>query len=253
MEQLTFVATDFEGPLDLLLFLISKHKLNIMDIEISSLLQQYMLYIEAREKEDLETDSSFIEMAARLVQIKTATLLPKHEDEAKELKSALQMELMEYQACKLAAEMLKNRFEMTYVSKGVYIEADRTFTGKIRLELLVGALGKSMLGVKKKVVSAKKITAILEKRIVSIASRIINLMRKLHIGGRISYDDAFVDARSKSHLIATFLGILDMVKRGKIVVENDEIILMESSGGDFESEMEELSSIDREFAASEKV
>ena len=94
MEQITFVARDFEGPLDLLLYLIQKHKLNIMDIEISSLLTQYLAYMEERQTQNLELDSSFIEMAARLIQITTATLLPKHEDESQELKGQLPAELM---------------------------------------------------------------------------------------------------------------------------------------------------------------
>ena len=99
MESLSFHLSDFEGPLDLLLHLIAKHKLNILDIEISELLRQYLLFIENREDKDLEVRSEFLEMAARLVHIKTVSLLPKHEEEAEDLKKTLTGELMEYRLC----------------------------------------------------------------------------------------------------------------------------------------------------------
>ncbi|MBP1577518.1 MAG: segregation/condensation protein A, partial [Oscillospiraceae bacterium] len=129
MTQLSFRLSDFEGPLDLLLHLISKHKLNILDVEISELLRQYLAFIENREDKDLEVASEFLEMAARLVHIKTVSLLPKHEDEAEELKNRLTGELMEYQLCKLAAQKLgelagENR---VYFRKPMKVEADYTY------------------------------------------------------------------------------------------------------------------------------
>jgi hypothetical protein len=70
----------FEGPLDLLLHLIQKHKLDIMDIEISLLLEQYLEYIEQLDYDDYEYAGEFLEMAARLIYIKTVSLLPKPEE-----------------------------------------------------------------------------------------------------------------------------------------------------------------------------
>ena len=81
MEKLSFKVQEFEGPLDLLLHLIAKHKLNIYDIEISALLEQYLAYIEQMQRQDMEVASEFLEMAARLVHIKTVSLLPRHEEE----------------------------------------------------------------------------------------------------------------------------------------------------------------------------
>ena len=85
MTQLSFRLTDFEGPLDLLLHLISKHKLDILDIEISELLRQYMNFIENREDKDLEVASEFLEMAARLVHIKTVMLKEEWHDRSEKL------------------------------------------------------------------------------------------------------------------------------------------------------------------------
>ena len=76
METISFKLEVFEGPLDLLLSLISKHKLNICDIEISKLLEQYLLYMDQAREQDLELAGEFLEMASRLIYIKTASLLP---------------------------------------------------------------------------------------------------------------------------------------------------------------------------------
>ncbi|MBR2955496.1 MAG: segregation/condensation protein A, partial [Ruminococcus sp.] len=77
MAVITYKLENFEGPLDVLLALISKHKLNIYDIEISKLLEQYLLFIEEAHMLNLELAGEFLEMAARLIYIKTAALLPK--------------------------------------------------------------------------------------------------------------------------------------------------------------------------------
>ena len=82
MEELKFKLDAFEGPLDLLLHLVSKHKLNIYDIEISLLLEQYLQYIEEIESLDYELAADFFEMAARLIYIKTCYLLPQPEEAA---------------------------------------------------------------------------------------------------------------------------------------------------------------------------
>lgn len=88
MSAAQFKLDMFEGPLDLLLHLISKHKLNIYDIEISLLLEQYMDYINDLDHEDYEDAADFLEMAARLIYIKTCSLLP-HDESQKSLKKSL--------------------------------------------------------------------------------------------------------------------------------------------------------------------
>ena len=89
MESISFKLEVFEGPLDLLLNLITKHKLNIYDIEISRLLEQYLAYLDQCREQDRELAGEFLEMAARLIYIKTAALLPRPEEAHRE-KQALQ-------------------------------------------------------------------------------------------------------------------------------------------------------------------
>ena len=101
-QKISFKLEVFEGPMDLLLRLISKHQLNIYDIEITSLLEQYLRYMDQCREQDLELAGEFLEMAARLIYIKTASLLPRPEEAQKE-KQALQGALIEYALCKQAA------------------------------------------------------------------------------------------------------------------------------------------------------
>lgn len=105
MEKLSFRAGEVEGPLDLILTLIARHKLNIYDIEISTLVEQYTAAVREMEEADLEVGSEFIEMAARLVYIKTVELLPKHEKD-EDPRRELTGQLLEYQACRQAAALL---------------------------------------------------------------------------------------------------------------------------------------------------
>ena len=101
--QLNYKLDAFEGPLDLLLLLISKNKIDIYDIKISLLLDQYLEQISKMEEQDMDIASEFLEMASRLVYIKSVMLLPKYEEEAQELKRELQGQLIEYQQCREAA------------------------------------------------------------------------------------------------------------------------------------------------------
>jgi len=94
-EQLSFKVAQVEGPLDLILQLISKHKLNIYDIEITKLLEQYMDYIQQVQSQQMEIASEFLEMASRLVYIKSVSLLPKHEELEEQLKQELTGQLIE--------------------------------------------------------------------------------------------------------------------------------------------------------------
>ena len=79
MEAISYKLDVFEGPLDLLLHLISKHKIDINDIPILLLVEQYLDYVRQMKEEDMEVASEFLEMAARLIYIKTVSLLPVHE------------------------------------------------------------------------------------------------------------------------------------------------------------------------------
>ena len=113
MQQLTFHVEDFEGPLDLLLYLVSKNKMNIYDIEIVALIDQYVAVVHGFSPEEMDRASEFIELAARLVQMKSYFLLPKSE-EAERMREELTGMLVEYSMCREVAGRLRVMGEGVY-------------------------------------------------------------------------------------------------------------------------------------------
>jgi len=128
LEQLTYKLPVFEGPLDLLLNLIAKNKLNIYDIEISVLLEQYTEKIKEMQEEQIDIASEFLEMASRLVYIKSTMLLPKHEEEVEVLKKELTGQLLEYQECKRIAKVMAGIIDFdTFCREPSKVEYDMTY------------------------------------------------------------------------------------------------------------------------------
>ena len=115
MEALSYKLEVFEGPMDLLLHLISKHKIDINDIPILQLVEQYLDYVRQMQLADMDVASEFVEMAARLVYIKTVSLLPVHEEEAQALKEELQGELSEYRDCQIMAGKLSEQVDLDHI------------------------------------------------------------------------------------------------------------------------------------------
>lgn len=220
--QLEFKLENFEGPLDLLLHLVSKHKLNINDIEISELLTQYLDAIEQMQSADLELKSEFLEMAARLVYIKTVSLLPKHE-EAAELKKELQGQLLEYQLCKEMAEKLAlmGKERHVYVRLPMKIKLDPTYRGNRQPEELVAAYLLVVGKAKRRLPPpASAFSGIVSRQVVSVTSKIVYVLKKLYRTGQMPYDEFFT-APDRSELVATFLAMLELMKSHRISVSAD--------------------------------
>ena len=140
MTKFEYKLDVFEGPLDLLLYLISKNKLNINDIQLTVLVDQYVEYIRAMNSEDMDVASEFIEMASRLIYLKTVSLLPKH-DEAEQLKEELTQELMEYEHCRKVAKLLSTMTDEfdTFIKVSEKIEYDKTYDNTHEKELVLSS------------------------------------------------------------------------------------------------------------------
>ncbi len=223
-EKLQYKLENFEGPLDLLLFLISKHKLSICDINISELLDQYTESIKGIENiEDIDGVSEFLEMAARLVYIKTAMLLPRYDDEGEKLRQELQGELIEYKACKEAAENFRCIFcgNSIFSRKPVQIDSDNTYSRKHQSEDILKAY-LSALGRKQRKLPppVEAFSAVVHKKLVSVPSRAIILLKKLYRRAKIKWDDLFV-SYDRSECVAMFLAVLELAKSGRIHVSDD--------------------------------
>lgn len=212
----------FEGPLDLLLTLIAKNKLNIYDIQISELLEQYMEQINAMQEQDLDIASEFLEMASRLVYIKSVMLLPRHE-EAEELKKELTGQLLEYQQCRQVAAMLGKMVTYDlYGSSPAEIEYDMTYTRiHQREEIAQAFLSAAGRGKRRLPPPAEAFSGIVARKIVSVNARIIFVMRRLYKGAVVKYKSLFPNGSPKSELVATFLAVLELVKGKRVRIEGE--------------------------------
>ncbi len=223
MEKLSYKIDVFEGPMDLLLHLISKHKVSINDVPILELIGQYLDYVRAMQEENLEVASEFLEMAARLVYIKTVSLLPVHE-EADQLTEELRGELLEYRDCQLiAGKLSKQANGFGYFEREPQkIEADMTYT---RLhepfeiyKAYLSAVGKGKRRLPPPVEAFSKIIA---HKIVSVASRISFIVQRLASGKKQRFISMFEESESRSEMVATFLAILALAKAKRLSIDGN--------------------------------
>ena len=222
-ETLSYKLDVFEGPLDLLLNLIAKNKLNIYDIPIAELLEQYMAQIHEMQAADMDVASEFLEMAARLVHIKSVSLLPKKEEEAA-LKQELTGQLLEYQQCKEAAMRLRERFSLDGIVRAqADIPADLTYKRHHKPQELLSAY-LSMLGKKKPPEPQKPedtISKLITRRVVSVASQIVFVLRSLWKKRHVSLKELFRGKSDPSERVAAFLAFLELVKDKRLRVDGD--------------------------------
>lgn len=225
MEQtITFKLEDFEGPLDLLLYLVSKNKMNIYDIEIVALIDQYVSMVNGLPVYQMESASEFIEMAARLVQMKSYFLLPKSE-EAERMKEELTGMLVEYSACKEVAAQLRSMAEGVYtvVREPAEVELDTEYRLRHDVYLLEEAYnalqGRSR---QKQPPRQEQFEPLTTAPFVSVTSRIIHVLRGLMTGRVRRLRQLFVKEGGRSQTVATFLAVLELVRAGRIAIADDE-------------------------------
>lgn len=222
MEKLEYKLEGFEGPLDLLLTLIAKSKIDIYDIPIADLLDQYMEQIAIMQEENLDIASEFLEMAARLVQIKSAALLPRQEEE-EDPRLELTGILLEYQQCKKVAAQLSEM--ITYgriVRECEKIPVDMRYKRIHQPQEILSALlsawgrGKSMLPPK-----PENFSALVTRKIVSVTSQVVYVLRCLWRRGKVSYQALFAGKKDRSERVAAFLAVLELVKSKRVRIEGD--------------------------------
>lgn len=222
-NNISYKIEGFEGPLDLLLQLIAKNKLNIYDIPLTTLVDQYLEQIELFKSEEMEIESEFLEMAARLLYMKTVSLLPKHEEIIK-LKEELTGELLEYMVCKQIAGKLSDMqggFDR-FVRLPDEPEPDRTYELIHQKDVMylsyLSAVGR---GQRKLPPSTAPFTKIVAKKIVAVSTKIVFVIRNLWSGGSRKLGSLYKTAHSRSELVATFLAVLELCKANRIRVDGD--------------------------------
>lgn len=243
MEKLQYKLEVFEGPMDLLLQLIAKKKVSINDVPLMEIIEQYLDYVRQMQEDNLDISSEFLEMAARLLYIKTVSLLPVHE-EAEKLVEELRGELTEYQDCKLVAGKLQNQakgFDF-YSRPPEEIEVDMTYT-RIHepveiFKAYMAAVGK---GKRKLPPPIEAFRGIVAHKIVSVASRISFIIDKFKNKKNHRFISFFEESESRSEMVATFLALLAMAKAKRIHIDGsgDDTSITLLEGGEERIEIDE--------------
>lgn len=218
----------FEGPLDLLLYLIRKDELEITDIPIVTITNQYMEYLDLMRMLDLEIAGEFIVMAATLMMIKSRMLLPmeeraSHEEEDEEdPRWDLVRQLVEYKKFKDAAfhlhELEVDR-EYVYDREGAHVhlekDAEKTLQD-VSIFDLISALNEALQNVPE-----ESLTEIFTEE-VTVAQKVDDVLEQLKSKSRVSISDLFRSMKSRSEIVCTFLAVLELIKLRHVQVLQEE-------------------------------
>ncbi|MDD3362798.1 MAG: segregation/condensation protein A [Hespellia sp.] len=227
----------FEGPLDLLLHLIDKNKIDIYDIPIVEITNQYMEYIRAMEKEDLNVMSEFLLMAATLLDIKCKMLLPKEvneEGEEEDPRAELVEQLLQYKMYKYMAYELKDRqldgermlFKSATLPKEVL-----EYCEPVDMDVLLGDLTLSKLNAifedvmrrqEDKVDRVRSKFGRIEKEEVTLPEKMDYVEQYAESHKQFSFRQLLQEQKSKLHVIVTFLAVLEMMKTGILQIEQED-------------------------------
>ncbi len=222
MDSISYKLDQFEGPLDLLLTLISKNKIDINDIPIAMLCAQYMEYITAEENRNIEISSEFLIMASELMLIKSRMLLPKKDDE-EDPRASLVEAMLEYQRAKAAAakmNLLYSTYGLRMVKEQDEISVDKTYVADHSPDLLVKAFRKVLAEVNVSDEKAKeRFEPLVNRRQVSVFSVASALMIQLKRNKSFFLDDFFSSEDGRSALVAKFMALLEMLRSGIIAIE----------------------------------
>ena len=217
LEDYPVRLVNFEGPLDLLLHLIKKHELNIYDIPIALITQQYLDYLNLMQEMNLEVAGEFLVMAATLIHIKSRMLLPRpdptQEDPEEDPREALVRRLLEHQKFKAAAELLHEkeiqRSAMWHRPDGRVADV----VGEARepeIEVDLFSLMTAFRQVLERMRARPRV--ILPPEQIPIETRIEQLLARLSETEALGFEDLFADVQTRAGMIVTFLALLEMIR-----------------------------------------
>ncbi|MBR6328992.1 MAG: segregation/condensation protein A [Lachnospiraceae bacterium] len=248
----------FDGPLDLLLHLIEKNKVDIYDIPIAMITDQYMEYLEEAKSRDLGIMSEFLVMAATLLDIKCRMLLPREVDEEGEEidpRDEMVRQLLEYKMYKYMSMQLRDLqsdADLSLSKKSTIPPEIAHYTPPIDYDELVGDMNLQKLGeifdelLKRqadKIDPVRSKFGTIEKEEIDLTKKLSHIFNYAKEHRRFSFRDLMEKQSSKAELVVTFLVVLEYIKTGRFVVTQDELfsdISIEYTGTGEEEEQEEL-------------
>ncbi len=230
-DALRFKLDSFEGPLDLLLKLISKNKVDIMDIPIVLIFDQYMEYIERMQRMDMDIAGEFITMAAELMLIKSKMLLPKPKDDNEEdPRAKLAAALVAYKYAREAAGELNDRYGQyggRMAKESEDIAPDTSYVAPQETDALMIAFEKLLR--RKKLqeesitdIPAQTLKEIVTKKITPIQHRVFAILRYLKKNGATSFENLMLSSTTRSELIASFAALLQLIRRHLVHIITDD-------------------------------
>lgn len=240
IEQLTYRLDLFEGPLDLLLTLISKNKVSITDIPIAIICDQYMEYIEEAQRMDLDIASEFIVMASELMLIKSRMILPHEEGTDKDPRREIANALLLYKQAKLAAQHMRPLYEEysgRYVKGTDEIPPEKGLPLNLDTSMLLKALSAVMR--RMKVAQSERtptelVDPLIKRKIVSVEEKIEEMCALLEDREDASLFFLLKDADSRAELVARFMGILELIKLNRVIITTarqvEDVIEYEETG-----------------------
>ena len=235
-----FIINDFEGPLDLLLHLIKTDEVDIYDISIEKITEQYLSFIKSMEEMNLNIASEYLVMAAELLEIKSKLLLPNKKDiddeeDEEDPRENLINRLVEYKKYKDMIDTFKflenerkDIFTKEPINLSKYADIKKENNGDITLDDLLSALNNFLRRKEEEKPLQTKIT----KKELSVTQRTNEIRNILKENKKISFFDLF-DIRTREYIVVTFLSILEMAKHGEIVItqeNNFNNIIIEEGG-----------------------
>jgi len=227
-DACTLKLNNFEGPFDLLFFLIEKNKIDIYDIPIFEITEQYMEYLAAMQELDLEIASEFLVMAATLLHIKSCMLLPKHDEkDAEELdpREELILKLVTYKKYKEFSEILKDReaawskvhYKLPEIIPVIQQEEELEVSPVILRQCMMEVLNRSRERMSN---DSRKMQRILDQERVSLRAKVREILGILAKGIKFCFSKVFSPlTRSRIEVATGFLALLEVVKMGRASVD----------------------------------
>lgn len=219
----------YEGPMDLLYDLVTKHKIDIKDIAISEITKQYLDYLDAMEAMDMKITSDFITMASKLVEIKSRYLLYLQREDSEEEDPRIELveRLKEYKKYKQISKELKEKadeeHERFFRKKEEVIIEDELSLEDVSIAKMMELLPKLLKNIDKKEEETKNdvLERLVNRKIISVEEKIVSLRRALSVKDRISFLEN-VDQSDRGDIIASFLCVLELIKEKEIIVTQDD-------------------------------
>jgi segregation and condensation protein A len=224
-DALEVVLSTFQGPLDLLLYLIRKHNLDVLDIPMAQLTQQYMSYIELMQRNRLELAAEYLLMAAVLIEIKSRMLLPRVSKAAEESdedpRAELMRRLLEYEQMKLAAQKLNELPQAGRDFELVQVLIERTVVERLP-NVSVEDLRHAWLGLlaRAKVNAHHKV----RREELSVREQMTKVLRQLRHGEFEAFENLFDISGGIPQLVVTFIAILELAKETLVEITQTETL-----------------------------